>query len=206
MAEPVRLTRADGSEVLGFRTRPSDARRGGLVLIPHSVVAGALTDELALGFAKDGYEVLAPSALRPTAGEATDWQEVRASLQACIEALAPPVFCLGYGWGGAAAWLAACHCTGVSAASCFPDKHILELIDETPLCPTSLHVGRADPNFSAEETAAIAERHPEIPLHLYDAGEDFASGGGRGQSDAARLSYLRTLALFSRHGVGRGEV
>jgi carboxymethylenebutenolidase len=53
---------------------------------------------------------------------------------------------------------------------------------------------------------AIGAKHPEIPIHLYDAGHGFVSDRRADYSpDAARLARLRTLQLFALHGGGRGD-
>lgn len=225
MGETVVLTSPlDGFALEAFRCAPVDARRGGLVLVQEIFGVTQHIRELAEGFAADGYETLAPAfydrrAPRFEAGydadgvdrgralsEATPWDEVAADLQAAIDALAPPVFVVGYCWGGTAAWLAACRCTGLAAASSFYGRRIPELLAETPRAPTILHLGRADPSIPAETVEAIAAAHPDVPIHLYDAGHGFVSDRRADyRPDAARLARLRTLQLFALHGGGRGE-
>lgn len=221
---PIRLTSGDGFEFGAWRFAPGDARRGGLVVIQEIFGVTELIRETAAAYAADGYEVIAPSlfdrrlsgfaAGHDAAGvargrelsEATTWDEATADLQACVAALAPPVFAVGYCWGGTAAWLAACRCDGLAAASAYYGRRIPELIDETPRCPIVLHFGREDPTIPVSQVEAIAARHPQIPIHLYDAGHGFASDRRDDyRPDAARLARLRTLALFARTSGGRGE-
>ncbi len=178
---------------------------------------------LADDFAAEGYETIAPSLFDRLApgfavaadaegvrtgrdySEATPWDQVAGDLAACVEALAPPVFVVGYCWGGTAAWLAACRCEGVAAVSSFYGRRIPELVSETPRCPIILHFGRHDASIPPNVVEAIAEAHPDLPIHLYDAGHGFVSDRGADyQPDAARLARLRTLQLFAR-GSGRGE-
>jgi len=211
----------DGFTFDAYRARPEDARRGGLVLIQEIFGVTDLIRELADGFAADGYETIAPSlydrqqrgydAAGVAAGllysEAAPWDEVAADLTAAIAALAPPVFVVGYCWGGAATWLAACRCEGVAAASAFYGRRIPELVAETPRCPIILHFGRSDPTIPPATVEQIADAHPEIPIHLYDAGHGFASDRRADYSpDAARLARLRTLQLFAMNGGGRGDM
>jgi carboxymethylenebutenolidase len=226
MGETVRLRSGlDGFEFDAYRAAPGDARRGGLVLIQEIFGVTAHIRELADGFAEDGYETLAPSFYdrrRPgfqagydAAGvaegrrlsEETPWEEVAADMQAAIEALEPPVFAVGYCWGGTAAWLAACRCHGLAAASSFYGRRIPELVSEAPRAPIILHFGRGDPTIPPETVAAIGAAHPEIPIHLYDAGHGFVSDRRADyRPDAARLARLRTLQLFALNGAGRGEL
>jgi carboxymethylenebutenolidase len=215
---------ADGFSFGAYRAPPDDARRGGLVLIQEIFGVTDHIKALADGYAADGYETLAPSLydrLEPgfatgydregvTKGrrysEETPWDEVAGDLAACIAALRPPVFVAGYCWGGSATWLAACRCEGLSAASSFYGRRIPELVDETPRCPIILHFGRRDASIPPAVIEAIAACHPDIPIHVYEAGHGFVSDRSADYDpDCARLARLRTLQLFALHGGGRGE-
>ncbi len=224
MSEPVSLIGADGFRFAAHRFAPPDARRGGLVLIHEIFGVAPGIVQLAGSFAADGYEVLAPSLfdrLEPgfavaadPAGvargrdlsEATTWDQVAGDLAACVAALAPPVFALGYCWGGTAAWLAAARCPSLAAASSYYGRRIPELLGEPPLCPIILHFGRRDASIPLASIAAIADRYPDIPIHLYPAGHGFASDRAADHDpDSAALARLRTLRLFARHAGDRGE-
>jgi carboxymethylenebutenolidase len=226
MGDTVRLTSPrDGFVFDAWRSRPRDARRGGLVLIQEIFgVTGHIRD-LADGFAADGYETLAPSlydrrqrgfaadydaqgvARGRELSEATPWDEVTADLQAAIDSLPRPVFAVGYCWGGTATWLAACRCTDLAAASSFYGRRIPELLDETPRVPIILHFGKNDTSIPPATVEAIGTAHPEIPIHLYEAGHGFVSDRRVDhRPDAARLARLRTLQLFALNGGGRGEL
>jgi carboxymethylenebutenolidase len=214
----------DGFAFGAYHAPPEDARRGGLVLIQEIFGVTDHIRELADGFAVDGYETLAPQLfdrrqrgfaagydregveLGRRYSEAAPWDEVAADLAAAVAALAPPVFVAGYCWGGAATWLAACRCEGVAAASSFYGRRIPELVRETPRCPIILHFGRRDASIPAPTVEAIADAHPDIPIHLYDAGHGFVSDRRADyDADAARLARLRTLQLFAMRGGGRGD-
>jgi carboxymethylenebutenolidase len=226
VGEAISLTSDRDGFVFGaYHAPPDDARRGGLVLIQEIFGVTDHIRELADGFAADGYETIAPSlfdrqqrgfeagydAEGVAAGrrysEAAPWDEVAADLTAAVAAVAPPVFVVGYCWGGAATWLAACRCEGVAAASAFYGRRIPELVAETPRCPIILHFGRYDASIPQATVEQVAEAHPDIPLHLYDAGHGFVSDRRADYSaDAARLARLRTLQLFAMNGGGRGDM
>ncbi|QUD87250.1 dienelactone hydrolase family protein [Phenylobacterium montanum] len=220
-----RLKGADGFEFGAYRVLPEDARHGGLVLIQEIFGVTAHIRELCDSFAEEGYEVIAPSLydrLEPGfeadyAPEAmakavrysqeTPWDQVEGDLNAAIAALNGPVFVTGFCWGGTASWLAACRCPGVAAVSSFYGRRIPELLAETPKCPTILHFGKTDASIPMETVDQIAEAHPDLPIHLYDAGHGFVSDRSRDyQPDAARLARLRTLQLFQRSSGVRAEV
>ncbi|HEY1416124.1 MAG TPA: dienelactone hydrolase family protein [Caulobacteraceae bacterium] len=213
----------DGFEFAAWRQGPPDARRGGLIVIQEIFGVTDHIRETAASFAEEGYEVLAPSLYDRRApgfeaaysaedvgrarelSEATPWGEVAADLAACVASLEPPVFAVGYCWGGAAAWMASCRVDGIAAASCYYGRRIPEFAGETPRCPVIAHFGRKDASIPEPVVMAIAEANPDIPVHVYDAGHGFNSDRRADfDPDCARLARLRTLQLFARAG-GRGE-
>jgi carboxymethylenebutenolidase len=226
MAETIRITsRFDGFSLPAYHAAPRDARRGGLVVVQEVFGVNGHIRELCEGFAEDGYEVIAPAfyeRLQPgfevgydpggiaqgrALSEAAPWDQVQGDLQAAIDALAGPVFVTGYCWGGAAAWLAACRCEGLAAAACYYGRRISELLEETPKVPTILHFGKADASIPPAAVEAIRERHPELPIYLYDAGHGFSCDHRADfHPDSARLARLRTLAHFSRNSGVRAEI
>ena len=214
----------DGFGFDAYRVAPSDARQGGLVLIQEVFGVTEHIKNLADSYADAGYEVIAPSMYdRQERGfaaaydgddvgkavkysNAAPWDEVAADLQAAIDALAGPVFVTGFCWGGTATWLAACRCEGLAAASSFYGRRIPELLAETPRCPIILHFGRKDASIPPETVEQIAAAHPDIPIHLYDAGHGFVSDRRADyDADSARLARLRTLQLFQRSSGVRSE-
>ena len=215
----------DGFEFYAYHAPPEDARQGGLVLIQEIFGVTEHIRDVADAFAADGYEVLAPSLYDRLEGEyeadydepesiqkgvrystETPWDQVAADLQAVIDALKPPVFVMGFCWGGAATWLAASRCQGVTAASSYYGRRISELVDETPKCPIVLHFGKHDASIPMDKVEEIRAKHPDIPIYLYEAGHGFASDRRKDyHHDSFRLARLRTLKLFARPG-GGGEV
>jgi carboxymethylenebutenolidase len=225
MGETIRLVSAeDGFEYDAYRAPVSDARRGGLVILHAIWAVTPHLRELADSYAWDGYEVLVPSLfdrfqrgfpdrdLDPAVqgrqedfARRTGWgADVLDGVQAAIDALAPPVFAMGFCFGGTTAWLAAARCTGLSAVASYYGGQIVDYLDETPAAPTILHLGKSDPLIPPADVEAIRARHPELPVYMYEAGHAFVAPNGR-HEDSARLSHLRTLALFARSAGGRGE-
>jgi len=226
MGEMIRLTsRFDGFELDAYHAQVSDARRGGLVICHAIWGVTPHLRELADGYAEDGYEVILPSlfdrfrrgfAARDTDpalydrqmgfAEATAWgAQVLDAVQAAIDALKPPVFLIGFCFGGTVAWLAASRCTGLSAAASYYGGHIATYLADTPKIPIILHLGKNDELIPPADVEAITTAHPEAPAYLYDAGHAFVAPNGF-HDDSARLSRLRTLALFSRNAGTRPEV
>ena len=222
MGETMKLTsKHDGFALSAYHAPHQDARRGGLLLIQEIFGVTDHIRELADGFAADGYEVIAPSfydRLEPGFeadygqeavqkgvhySNATPWDQVAGDCQAAIDLLKArgPVFVAGYCWGGAATWLAACRCEGVTAASAFYGRRIGELKDETPRCPTILHFGRHDPSIPMEGVERVRAAHPTVPVYIYEAGHGFNSDRRKDyHAESALLAFERTLALFQSAG------
>lgn len=226
MGETVRLGSArDGFEFEAYRAPVADARRGGLVICHAIWGVTPHLRALADSYAEAGYETLVPSLfgrLQPGFTERdtdpslmarqngyakeTAWgAEVLDAVQAAIDALAPPVFALGFCFGGTVAWLAAARCSGLSAVASFYGGQIVQYLEDAPGVPIILHLGKTDPLIPPADIEAIRDRHPDLPVYLYEAGHAFVAPNGY-HADSARLSRLRTLALFARNGAGRAEV
>jgi len=225
VGETVRLaSAADGFQFDAYRAGVGDARHGGLVILhaiwgvtPH--LRGLADDYAALG-----YETLVPDLfaryrpgfaerdLDPALmdrqlgfGERTRWgAEVLDLVQAAIDALQPPVFAMGFCFGGTTAWLAAARGTGLAAVASFYGGKIIDYLDETPKVPTILHLGKTDELIPPADVEAIRAAHPDLPVYMYEAGHAFVAPNGH-HEDSARLSRLRTLAHFSRNSGVRAE-
>lgn len=215
----------DGFEFAAYRAPVKDARRGGLVVLHAIWGVTPHIRELCDSYAEDGYETIAPSLFDrfepgfPDRNTDPSIQPLRnafaertgqgatcvADIQAAIDALKPPVFLLGFCFGGSAAWVAAARCERLSAVSCFYGGHIVQHLDLKPQVPTILHFGRTDELIPPQDVAAVAEANPDIPIHLYDAGHAFVAPNGY-VADAARLAHLRTLQLFARNTGVRAEM
>lgn len=225
MGDTVSLISArDGFGFDAYRAPVSDARRGGLVILHAIWGVTPHLRELADSFAEDGYETLVPSLfdrrLRGFAEHDTDpellsrqmdfardsqWGlEVLDAVQAAIDALAPPVFAVGFCFGGNTAWLAAARCTGLTAVSSFYGGQIVDYLSETPKVPIALHLGRQDELIPPASVAAIEAAYPDLPIHQYEAGHAFMAPNAF-HADSARLARLRTLQLFMRSSGGRAE-
>jgi carboxymethylenebutenolidase len=225
MGETVQLASAvDGFAFDAYRAQAREARRGGLVILhaiwgvtPH---LRALADD----YAELGYETLVPSlfdryrrgfaerdvdpalmARQTGFAEQARWGAgVLDCVQAAIDALAPPVFALGFCFGGTTAWLAAARCSGLAAVASFYGGQIVDYLAETPPAPTILHLGKRDELIPPADVEAIRAAHPDLPVYMYEAGHAFVAPNGY-HEDSARLARLRTLAHFSRHSGVRAE-
>jgi carboxymethylenebutenolidase len=208
----------DGATLPAYAAPAIGSRRGGLLLVQEIFGVNANMRALADRFAADGYDVLAPAffaridpafdagfdeagyAKARAAVAASSWAQVAADCQTAIDALAGdggPVYAAGFCWGGTVAWLAACRCTGLAAASGFYGRMIIGLLDETPRAPIALHYGERDPHIPLTDVDQVRAAHPNVPIYLYPAGHGFFSDrGGDHDPVQADLAWARTRALF----------
>jgi len=215
-------SKADGFEFDAYHAVPTDARRGGLVLIQEIFGVTPGIRALADSFAEDGYEVIAPSTFdRSERGFQTErtpegiakgrdymmaqsWDVTMGDLQACIDALKGPVFITGFCYGGTASWLAAARCTGLTAASCFYGGGISGFVGEQPKIPVILHFGKKDAHITSDHWDKIQAAHPDVPLYLYEADHGFFSTDRPDYDpEPARLARLRTLQFFHQAASGK---
>ena len=217
----IRMTMADGAAVGVYHVEPSGQRRGGLVLVQEIFGVTEHIREQCDRYAAEGYEVLAPAlydreAPGLQAGYTPDgvqaalrirdqhpFEQSIADVQTCIDSLKSkgPVFIVGYCYGGSVSWAAACRCTGLAAASGYYGSMIPKMADEAPRCPTILHFGRHDKSIPVDAVEALRARHPEVAVHLYDAGHGFNSDRRSDfHAESATLARSRTLALFRANG------
>ena len=216
-----RMTMADGAEIGVYHVRPESERRGGLVLVQEIFGVTDHIRELCDGYAADGYEVLAPALFdREHPGFKSDYtgpgfdraielartlhpfDQSLSDVQTCVDALAGPVFVVGYCYGGSVAWMAATRMHGVAAASGYYGGQIPAAADEEPGVPVVLHFGRYDQSIPMEGVeAVIAKGWPNATVHVYDAGHGFNSDRRKDyHQPSAELARDRTLTLFRANG------
>jgi len=216
-----KLKMNDGAEIGVYHVQPTGARRGGLVLIQEIFGVTPHIRQQADAFADHGYEVLAPwlfdreapgleagrtpedmQNCMKLARELHPFAQSVADTQSCIDHLAPrgPVFLTGYCYGGSVTWAAACRNTGLAAAAGYYGSLIPKFAHETPKCPTLLHFGRLDASIPMESVEAVRAAHPQVAVHVYEAGHGFNGDGEHHDDAAAALAFERTLALFRAAG------
>jgi carboxymethylenebutenolidase len=208
----------DGFRFSGYRAEPKTAARGGVVVLQEIF---GLTDhikDICARFADAGYVAIAPSLFDRVergfqAGHdpegvkkgiggvvASPWPQVTADIQTAIDALPQPVYVTGFCYGGAATWVAASHCTGLKAASCFYGRLIADILDANkPQIPVMLHYGARDASIPPENYERVRLATPDSPLYVYDAGHGFCREGSSDFHAASRdLAMTRTMDWFAR--------
>lgn len=219
MGEVITLTAQDGHEFSAYRATPDGEAKGGIVVIQEIFGVNGHIREVADGYAALGYVAIAPAIfdrfergidLGYTPDDITvgrdykakgndNLDQVMADVRATWEAAssAGKVGIVGYCWGGFVVWAAACR-LDFDAAVGYYGGGILDLNDETPNCPTMLHFGEHDQSIPLADVDAISKAHPDVPVHIYDAGHGFNCDHRPEYNEAASKAALaRTLELFA---------
>ncbi len=217
----IRIQMSDGAEIGVYHVEPQGERRGGLVLIQEIFGVTEHIREQCDLFADLGYEVLSPALYDrevpgfeasysetdvqraiQVARQLHDFEVSLRDAQTCIDALKAkgPVFMTGYCYGGSVTWAMACRSRGLAAASGYYGSMIPAMADRKPNCPTILHFGEHDHGIPMEGVRKVAELHPEVAVHVYDAGHGFQSDRRSDYHEpSATLARQRTLDLFRAH-------
>lgn len=213
----IRLTAADGHQFDAYRADPERAAGGRVVVIQEVFGVNSHIRDVCDRFAERGYAAIAPALfdrVRPgvelgydEAGiaegrelaAAIGWDRPTADIKAAAEALGPggTVGAVGYCWGGSWCWVAACR-LDLAAAACYYGRHIVELLNEAPRCPSVLHFGAEDPTIPLDNVDTIRRTFPDLPVYVYEgAGHGFnCDRRDQYRPDAAKAALRRTLELF----------
>ena len=219
MGETITLNAEEGTEFSAYRARPSASPRGGLVVIQEVFGVNHHIRSVTDGFAAEGFDAIAPALFdRKEAGvelaydadglargralrTALGWDAPLRDIAAAIAAVAESgkVGVVGYCWGGSLAWLSATR-LDIACSVAYYGGQINQFRGETPRCPTLLQFGETDAFIPSEHRQLVAERHPDIPVHLYPAGHGFnCDARADYHADSARLARERTLAFLAEH-------
>ncbi len=220
MPQTVQLTASDGHTFDAYRADPEGTPLGAVVVIQEVFGVNVHIRDLVERWAAVGYTAIAPAlydrwergfevgyepadieqgrAHKATANEHLD--QVMADVEAARVAVADAgrVGVVGYCWGGFVTYLAACR-LNVQAASGYYGGGIMDVIAETPKCPTILHFGDSDASIPLSDAEAIGTAHPDVGVYIYQAGHGFHCDM-RGSYDprSAAIAGMRTTQLFEK--------
>ena len=204
--------------VSAWRTEPTGAPCGALVVIQEIFGVNAHIRSVADDFASAGYVVLAPAYFDvleqgveldyDANGIATGRELItRLGLEAAADITAAAareladigkVGTVGYCWGGTVALMAALR-LGLPSASYYGARNV-PLLLEKPRAPVIFHFGEHDASIPPEMVDLHREHLPQMPLHTYPAGHGFnCSVRADYHPASAALARQRTLAFFSEH-------
>jgi carboxymethylenebutenolidase len=220
MGKMIELTASDGHKLAAYRAEPAGKARGGIVVIQEIFGVNKHIQQVADGFAADGYLAIAPALfdrvqrnvdLGYSAEDIAKGREIRAKVptdgalkdtEAAIKAAAGAgkVGIVGYCWGGLITWLAAGKLGGLAAAVPYYGGGILDNADLEPKVPLMGHFGDRDQHIPVQGVKKLAARHAKHQIFIYSADHGF-NCDHRGSYDAAAAKQARerTLGFFRKH-------
>ena len=220
MGKMIELTASDGHKLAAYRADPSGKPRGGIVVIQEIFGVNKHIQQVADGFAADGYLAIAPALfdrvqrnvdLGYTAEDIAKGREIRAKVpndgalkdtEAAIKAVAGAgkVGIVGYCWGGLITWLAAGRLSGLACAVPYYGGGILDNAELEPKVPLMAHFGDRDQHIPVDGVKKLAERHKKHPIFIYSADHGFnCDHRGSYDAPAAKQARERTLGFFRQH-------
>ena len=221
MGTTVQLTTVDGNTFDAYKSEPDGHPKGGVVVIQEIFGVNDHIRSVTDGYAEQGYLAIAPALFdrvregielgydqagidvgRKIAFEDVTMDQVMADVEAACDAVsaAGKVGIVGYCWGGSICYVAAARLSNkISAASGYYGGQIIPHLDEKPRVPVMLHFGSEDSGIPLESVRTIAERWPEIDVHVYEgAGHGFnCDARGSYEADSAAVALERTLKHFA---------
>jgi carboxymethylenebutenolidase len=220
MGKMIELTASDGHRLAAYRAEPSGRPRGGIVVIQEIFGVNKHIQQVADGFAADGYLAVAPALfdrvqrnvdLGYTPEDIAKGREIRAKVpndgalkdtEAAIKlaAGAGKVGIVGYCWGGLITWLAAGKLSGLACAVPYYGGGILDNAELEPKVPLMAHFGDRDQHIPVDGVRKLAERHKKHPIFIYSADHGFnCDHRGSYDAPAAKQARERTLGFFRQH-------
>lgn len=225
----VELTALDAHQLAAYEAHP-DGATASVVVVQEIFGVNAHIRSVVDRYAARGYRAIAPAMFdrveRGPRGAFTElaynsdgvargkalrqslsWDDSILDLAAAVDRVSAsgPVAVVGFCYGGSMAWLAASSSLGsapVVAAVGYYGAHAPgQFADRRPTVPTMLHFGALDKAIPLDGVNALAERYPEVAVHVYDdADHGFNCDARRSyHRHAAELAQQRTNDFLTRH-------
>jgi carboxymethylenebutenolidase len=215
----LQLRAVDGHTFSAYLVKPEGVTRGAVVVIQEIFGVTGHIERVAEQYAAQGYLAIAPALFdRQERGVNLPYDQVGitkgvslmnnvdragliADLNATIDAVshAGAVGMVGFCWGGAVTYIAACR-TNIAAAVAYYGGGIVNMLDETPRCPTLFHFGDRDAHIPLADVERIRAAFPQGEYHIYAADHGFnCTDRSSYDAAAAHVAFGRTLAFFRNH-------
>jgi carboxymethylenebutenolidase len=223
MGKNIELTASDGHKFSAYVAEPSGKPKGALIVVMEIFGVNSHIKRVTDEYAADGYLCIAPAFFdRVERGldvgyTPQDIEKARGLMQKMnfgdalkdVEAAKQQVASagktgiIGWCWGGALSFKAACNVDGLACAVAYYGGSIPSMIDEKPKCPVMFHWGETDASIPLEKAKEVAAAHKD-QIHYFYAG----AGHGfncdqRGSYDKGSAEIARTRSLeFLRKHIG----
>jgi carboxymethylenebutenolidase len=220
MGRNIELTAADGHNFSAYVAEPQGKARGALIVVMEIFGVNSHIKKVTDEYAAEGYLAIAPAFFdRVQRGldvgySPPEIEQARALMQKMSfnDALkdaeaarkhvesAGKVGILGYCWGGAMSFKAACNLDGLACAVAYYGGAIPSLINEKPRCPVLFHWGETDHSIPLEKAREVASVHKDQQHHFYPAGHGFnCDQRGSYDAESAKIAKGRSLEFLHKH-------
>lgn len=219
MGEFTTIMARDGHEFRCWLAAPPGTARGAVVVIQEIFGVNSHIRAVTDDYAAQGYVAIAPSMfdrirkgielgygpedVQTGRGYVMQLEHAKIlkDLAAAIAVVkhAGRVGAVGYCWGGALAYVAACELP-VACAVSYYGARIPQYLDKRPKRPVMYHFGERDASIPPEVVGKIRAADPSGVIHLYPAGHGFNCDQRADYEPAsAALARERSLAFLARH-------
>jgi carboxymethylenebutenolidase len=215
----ITLKAADGHAFGAYKSAPDGKPKGGVVILQEIFGLNGHIQHVCDDYAADGYIAVAPALFdrveknlvlgytdftraREVVGQLTEAMltaDMQAAINECMVGgyVAP----IGYCFGGAMAYLAACKCTDVSGAVDYYGTRTMTYCETmSPSVPVLYHFGAKDKSIPMEGIVKIKTAHPTGTFYIYDDADHGFTCDERPQfyhAAAAKLAKGRTLGFLN---------
>lgn len=221
MGDFTTLMARDGHEFQAYLAAPPGRPRGAVVVLQEIFGVNQHIRSVTDGFAAEGYTAIAPAlfdrirrGIQLGYGDA-DRDEGRGYMQqlkpedtmrdvaaaVAVVKHSGRVGTVGYCWGGALSYRAACELPVACAVVYYGNPRD---IGKKPKCPVMYHFGSADKSIPLDQVERLKAAHPQGIFYVYDgAGHGFNCDQRPSyDADAAALARRRTLEFLARRLAG----
>ena len=221
MGKTIELTATDGHKFSAYVAEPAGKARGALIVVMEIFGVNSHIKRVTDEYAADGYLAIAPAffdRVQPGLDVGYSPPEIetaRALMQKMNfndalkdaeaakhhVASAGKTGIIGYCWGGALSFKAACNVNGLACAVAYYGGAIPSMIDEKPKCPVQFHWGETDHSIPLEKAREVAEKHKDQTHYFYPgAGHGFnCEQRGSYNKESAATARIRTLEFLRKH-------
>ena len=221
MGKTIELTAADGHKFSAYVAEPSGKPKGALIVVMEIFGVNSHIKRVTDEYAGEGYLAIAPAFFDRVqrgldVGYSPQDIEVARGLMQKMKfddalkdaeaakkhvASAGKAGILGYCWGGALSFKAACNIDGLACAVAYYGGAIPSMINEKPKCPVLFHWGETDASIPLEKAKEVAAKHSDQTHYFYPGAGHGFNCDQRGSYDAesAKVALGRTLEFLKKH-------
>jgi carboxymethylenebutenolidase len=220
MGKHIDLTAADGHKFSAYVAEPAGKPKGALIIVMEIFGVNSHIRKVTDDYAAAGYLAIAPAFFdRVQRGldvgyTPADIDIARGLMQKMnfndavkdVEAAKAHVAStgktgiIGWCWGGALSFKAACNVNGLACAVAYYGGAIPSMINEKPKCPVMFHWGEQDQSIPLEKAKEVAAAHKDQIHYFYPAGHGFnCDQRGSYDAESAKTALGRTMDFLKKH-------